>query len=101
MIFILSCIQNRFFFSILCVTKSGNLKPISFRFRLTMASGAQPGSLVPPRTNSTLGVIPGLRIPDDPKVERCAHVDTHYNLTVAGVWSVYIIFGLLYTFFGE
>ncbi|GJQ70598.1 hypothetical protein Trydic_g22992 [Trypoxylus dichotomus] len=65
-----------------------------------MASGAQPGSLVPPRTNSTLGVIPGLRIPDDPKVERCTHVDTHYNLTVAGVWSVYIIFGLLYTFFG-
>ncbi|KAF2902572.1 hypothetical protein ILUMI_03620 [Ignelater luminosus] len=65
-----------------------------------MASGAQPGSLVPPKNNSTFGVLPGLRIPDGPKVEHCAHVDTHYDLTAAAVCSVYIVFGVLYTFLG-
>ncbi|KAK4879274.1 hypothetical protein RN001_007420 [Aquatica leii] len=65
-----------------------------------MESGARPGSLVPPRNNSTLGVLPGLRIPDGPKVEQCNHIDTDYNLTTATVCSVYIIFGVLYTFFG-
>ncbi|XP_025832768.1 transmembrane protein 198 isoform X2 [Agrilus planipennis] len=65
-----------------------------------MTSGAQPGSLVPPRTNSTLGFHPGLGIPDGPKIETCARVDTHYDLTTAAVCSVYIAFGILYTFFG-
>lgn len=66
-----------------------------------MASGAQPGSLVPPRSNSTRGVLPGLHIPDNPKVDSCAHVDTYYDLTAAAVGSVYITFGILYTFFGK
>ncbi|XP_065163593.1 transmembrane protein 198 [Atheta coriaria] len=64
-----------------------------------MASGAQPDSLVPPRNNSTLRVIPGLRAPDGPKVEQC-HVDTNYDVVTAVVCSVYIIFGILYTFCG-
>ncbi|XP_022914144.2 transmembrane protein 198 [Onthophagus taurus] len=66
-----------------------------------MESGAQPGSLVPPRTNITLGTIPGLNVPDEPMVQRCtppAGIDD--NIAVAAVWSVYIVFGLLYTFFG-
>ena len=72
---------------------------ISSGFRDVMASGAQPGSLVPPRTNSTL--VPGIKISDDPKVERCTYVDTHYDLTATAVWTVYIAFGLLYTFCGK
>lgn len=64
-----------------------------------MASGAQPGSLVPPRSNTTFGVIPGLRAPDGPKVEQC-HVDTHYDAITAAVCSIYIVFGILYTFCG-
>ncbi|XP_018569277.1 transmembrane protein 198-like [Anoplophora glabripennis] len=63
-----------------------------------MASGARPGSLVPPRANGT--AYPGQASPDGPRVESCARVDTHYDLTVAAVVSVYIIFGILYTFLG-
>lgn len=66
-----------------------------------MASRAQPGPLVPPKSNTTFGGLPGLSIPDDPKVEHCNHVDTRYDLTVAVICSVYIVFGILYTFFGK
>lgn len=67
-----------------------------------MASGAQPGSLVPPRTNTTSrGVLPGLHNPDDPKVDICTYVDTYYDLTPAALGSIYITFGILYTFFGK
>ncbi|KAG5896725.1 hypothetical protein JTB14_014601 [Gonioctena quinquepunctata] len=63
-----------------------------------MASGARPGSLVPPRANGTS--FPGIAPPDGPYVETCTRVDTRYDLKVAAVFSVYIIFGILYTFLG-
>ncbi|XP_056632423.1 transmembrane protein 198 [Diorhabda carinulata] len=66
-----------------------------------MASGARPGSLVPPRVNGT--AFPGLVLPpadDGPRVESCTHVDTHYDIKVAIVFSLYIIFGIVYTFVG-
>lgn len=64
-----------------------------------MASGARPGSLVPPRANGT--AFPGLVSPDGPQIESCARVDTHYDLITATVFSIYIIFGVLYTFLGK
>lgn len=66
-----------------------------------MASGARPGSLVPPRVNGT--AFPGLgpSTPDGPYVESCTHLDTHYDIKVAVVFAVYIIFGILYTFLGK
>lgn len=66
-----------------------------------MASGARPGSLVPPRSNSTSGIFPGQRTPDDPQVETCMHIDTHYDLIIASLCSVFIVCGILYTYFGE
>ncbi|KAJ8982510.1 hypothetical protein NQ317_018551 [Molorchus minor] len=63
-----------------------------------MASGARPGSLVPPRVNGT--VFPGLVPPDGPKVESCTRLDTHYDIIIAAVVTVSIAFGILYTFFG-
>lgn len=66
-----------------------------------MASGAQPGSLVPPRTNTSRGSLPGFHIPDNPKVDVCTYVDTYYDFTAAALGSVYITFGILYTFFGK
>ncbi|KAJ8951875.1 hypothetical protein NQ318_019851, partial [Aromia moschata] len=63
-----------------------------------MASGARPGSLVPPRVNGT--AFPGPVTPDGPRVESCVRVDTHYDLTVAAVCSIGILFGILYTFLG-
>ncbi|KAK9869349.1 hypothetical protein WA026_003106 [Henosepilachna vigintioctopunctata] len=71
--------------------------PFEYTSRCGMASGAQPGSLVPPRTNGTMFPIPGPPH-DDPKVELCAHVDTHYDLTTATICCGYIMFGILYTF---
>ncbi|XP_045469851.1 transmembrane protein 198 isoform X1 [Harmonia axyridis] len=64
-----------------------------------MESAAQPGLLVPPRPNGTLFPIPGLPR-DEPKVELCARVDTHYDLTTAAICCGYIMFGILYTFVG-
>lgn len=66
-----------------------------------MASGARPGSLVPPKSNSSSGIFPGLRTPDDPQVETCTHIDTHYDLIIASLCSVFIVCGILYTYFGK
>lgn len=70
------------------------------------ASGAQPGSLVPPRSNSTYGVgggfAPGVPGSDGgPHVNKCAYVDTNYDLIIAIICSLYIAFGILYSFFGK
>lgn len=67
-----------------------------------MDSGARPGSLVPPRSNSsTSGIFPGPRTPDDPQVEICTHIDTHYDLVIASLCSVFVVCGILYTYFGK
>lgn len=70
-------------------------------FRNRMSSGARPGSLVPPRTNSSPGIFPGIRTPDDPQVEICTHIDTHYDVIIASLCSVFIVCGILYTYFGK
>lgn len=66
-----------------------------------MASGAKPGSLVPPRINSTTGIFPGSQTPDDPHVDNCTHIDTNYDLIPALLCSTFLVIGIVYTYFGE
>lgn len=75
------------------------------------SSGAQPDSLVPPRNNTTLlgggrgafvpGLGPGFRPDGGPHVNKCAYIDTNYDPIIAGICSIYIVFGILYSFFGK
>lgn len=78
-----------------------NINPYVY-FRHRMSSGARPGSLVPPRSNSSIpGIHPGLQVPDNPRVENCTHIDTNYDLTIASLCTVFIVCGILYAYFGE
>lgn len=64
-----------------------------------MASGAELGSLVPPKPNATQ-FTPIETHQDNPRVELCAHVDTHYDPTAIALCSAFIMCGILFTFVG-
>ncbi|CAH1175946.1 unnamed protein product [Phaedon cochleariae] len=65
-----------------------------------MASGARPGSLVPPRANGSAPLPVPPHEPDAPRVESCARIDTRYDVQLAALFAVYVCFGVLYTFSG-
>lgn len=64
-----------------------------------MTSRFEPGPLVPPKPNGTK--FPTLMYPSEPKVELCTRMDVSYDVTPAAVFFIYIVFGVLYTFFGN
>ncbi|CAG9768938.1 unnamed protein product [Ceutorhynchus assimilis] len=61
-----------------------------------MASGAQPGPLVPPR-NGTTGWIS--TSDENPQIQHCI-VTVHYNPIIATIFGLYVVIGLVYTFAG-